>query len=252
MLDPICNPNCIHCHGEGYLERPYTHLNERTVMYRYRCRCATGMPRFRKQIPAGLHELSFDKFPAGESAVNAQAASLMRRLVEGLGCFTKAPVVVLSGPEGAPTTHAAAMAVREAMCEGKVETAMIESAANLVAEAAEPKQAKRRSRRNQKPDALEVGLLVIVELGFEYDEDDDRAGTTLYRILETRARKGLATIITTELTDEELDELYGDSSHRKFLSKLRAQQQPAGLTVVLEPAAPEAAADPQAAFLLAA
>src|SRR5581483_11055577 len=231
----------------GYLTRPETALNGQTTDYVYRCRCATGMPRFRDQIPAGLHQLSFDTFPAKDSTPNTQAAALMRRLVEGLGRFTKAPVVILSGRDGAPTTHAAAMAVREAMSECKVETAMIESAANLVAQAAEPKQAKRGRKRNQKPDAAEVGLLVILELGFEYDEDDDRAATALYRILETRTRKGLATIITTELTDEALDELYGEPAYRKFLSKLRAH----GMTLALEPAAPEAAAE-DAAFLLAA
>lgn len=116
---------------------------------------------------------------------------------------TKRGNLLLIGTTGTGKTHISTAIAREIIEQGY--DVLYDSAQNIIADFTDDQY--RRSGTESKADKyLECDLLIIDDLGAEFS--NQMTLSILYNLLNTRQNKGLATIISTNLTAKELAARY--------------------------------------------
>ncbi len=148
-------------------------------------------------VPRKYLGCSLDGFEGGDK-VTAFCREYVRDLV--LGC---AGNVLLTGGCGAGKTHLSAAILRQAICEGFKGTALFTTAPELLLGIREAFSVKTEVNEREVIDKYSgVDLLVLDDFGAE--KQSAWAVTTLYLIIDRRLRDMKPTIVTTNLSLEDI------------------------------------------------
>ena len=152
-----------------------------------------------KIIPPGYRACSFATFNGGTSIVKA---------LRQYAASWPPGDILLSGPCGSGKTHLAISILREQIQSGHWLSVWFVSATDLLLEIKktfEPESAWSESEVIDK--YTEIEFLVIDDLGAEYVSEWVIA--TFYQILDRRFREAIPTLITTNLSIQEIEQRFG-------------------------------------------
>jgi len=193
------NPDCEVCHGFGYVEYERMRDDPRFGKLEICPSCAEGVlqpPAL--GLPLRFQEASFENFEVARNPQMALAVAACRELVEGLR-----DRVLLYGAPGLGKTHLLAASVKAARQGGAA--AWYWEMPDLLAHLRE------RVRDEERPLEAEImalssptALLAIDDYGAH--NATDWAQEQCYRILNHRYGSGAATMITSNVPIESLDE----------------------------------------------
>lgn len=199
---------CPDCQDEGFVNMKMCHcFKQRLVNATI---AASGMGRLISKQTFANYDLSF--YNEEDRDVNANTVRGLKKFVEDFP-NQEARTVVLMGKTGTGKTH-----LSSAVAGGVIEKGMdvlYDSFQNIVTAFEHDKF------RSGYTDAEPLGngyltcdLLIIDDLGAEFTTSF--AVTTLYHILSTRQNRELPTVITTNLSADEISEIYTDRVFSRF------------------------------------
>lgn len=122
--------------------------------------------------------------------------------------------LLLIGPTGTGKTHISTAIARELIHKGY--DVIYDSTQNIMSDFEADRFKSGYGREDARSDKyMECSLLIIDDLGTEFVNQFTVA--TLYNLLNTRQNKGLATIISTNLSPEELAKKYEDRIYSRII-----------------------------------
>ncbi len=122
--------------------------------------------------------------------------------------------LLLIGPTGTGKTHISTSIARELMHKGY--DVIYDSTQNILSDFESDRFRNNFGREENRSDKyLDCTLLIIDDLGTEFS--NQFTISTLYNLLNTRQNKGLATVISTNLSPEELARKYEDRIYSRII-----------------------------------
>lgn len=166
-----------------------------------------------------IEKQSFDNFDLGHYSYDARVQEKMKMILAMAKNYVRdfadrRDNLLLIGPTGTGKTHISTAIARELIHKGY--DVIYDSTQNIISDF----EADRfKSGYGQEGDRgekyLECTLLIIDDLGTEFSNQFTLA--TIYNLLNTRQNKGLATIISTNLTPDELAKKYEDRIYSRII-----------------------------------
>lgn len=218
-FDPreFANPNCPRCHGTGYADRGKGLLNPICACVLLRQDMAAAEKRIELSFPKAARKMTFKKFDTGDSAANKTALQVCERFVDFWhDARSEGWILGLYGMPGAGKTHLA-----YAMGQACIKRYFITAAAMNVPEMLRQERARFSAKRGEEgvsmiDRAIKADLLILDDLGAEYQKQTDSAVSwveeVLYTILNERIMEMKPVIYTTNLDSDTLSKRFGGNS----------------------------------------
>ena len=212
-------------HPEDYTEVKYTcpECSDSGVIDTRLCRCIREI-MIRERIAASamgrLIEIqSFDNFNLSCYSYDKRVEEKMKAILAMAKSYVrdfdkKRENLLLIGPTGTGKTHISTAIARELIHKGY--DVIYDSTQNILSDFEADRFKSGYGREENRADKyLECTLLIIDDLGTEFSNQFTLA--TIYNLLNSRQNKGLATIISTNLSPEELARKYEDRIYSRII-----------------------------------
>ena len=175
---------------------------------------ASGMGRL-------IEEQSFDNFDMSVYADNSDAKAIMEKLIDkarkyadGFDGKYRGKNLLLIGKTGTGKTHISTSIAREVISKGY--GVIYDSAQNIINDFEDDKFRSGYARTENASDKyLECDLLIIDDLGTEFNTQF--SVSCLYNIFTTRRNRGLSTIVSTNLSAEDITKRYDDRIYSRIV-----------------------------------
>ncbi len=166
---------------------------------------------------------SFDNFDLGIYSYDKKVSERMtaiytiaKNYVRDFG--KKKENLLLIGPTGTGKTHISTAIARELIHQGY--DVIYDSTQNVLSDFEADRFRNNYGREESRSDKyLDCTLLILDDLGTEFS--NQFTVSTLYNLLNARQNKGLATIISTNLSSEELARKYEDRIYSRIIGTAR-------------------------------
>ncbi len=202
---------CSECSDSGYVDgiRPCRCLREIIIRERI---AASAMGNL-------IEKQSFDNFDLSCYSYDEKVKEKMTAIVAMAKNYVKnfakkKDNMLLIGPTGTGKTHISTAIARELIHEGY--DVIYDSTQNILADFEADRFRNNYGKEEERSDKyLDCTLLIIDDLGTEFV--NQFTISALYNLLNTRQNKGLATIISTNLTPDELARKYEDRIYSRII-----------------------------------
>ena len=187
------------------------------------CRCIKEI-MIRERIAASamgrlIETQSFDNFNTELYSYDKRVEEKMKAILAMAKAYVRdfdkrRDNLLLIGPTGTGKTHISTAIARELMHKGY--DVIYDSTQNILSDFEADRFRNSYGREENRSDKyLDCTLLIIDDLGTEFSNQFTVA--TIYNLLNTRQNKGLATIISTNLSPEELARKYEDRVYSRII-----------------------------------
>ena len=202
---------CPECSDSGFIEgvRMCKCLKELIIKGRIE---ASAMGRL-------IEQQSFDNFDLGWYSYDKKVQDKMTENLEAAKSYVKGFAknkgnLLLIGSTGTGKTHLSTSIARELIHEGY--DVIYDSTQNIVSDFESDRFRNNYGREENKADKyLDCTLLIMDDLGTEFSNQFTLS--TIYNLLNARQNKGLATVISTNLTPDELRAKYEDRIYSRII-----------------------------------
>ena len=166
-----------------------------------------------------INEQSFDNFDLGCYSYDQKVQEKMKMILAMAKNYVrdfdkKRDNLLLIGPTGTGKTHISTAIARELIHMGY--DVIYDSTQNIIADFESDRFKSGYGREESRSDKyLECTLLIIDDLGTEFSNQFTLS--TIYNLLNTRLNRGLATIISTNLSPDELARKYEDRVYSRII-----------------------------------
>ena len=166
-----------------------------------------------------IERQSFDNFDLAWYSYDKKVQDKMSENLDAAKNYVKSFAkkrgnLLLIGSTGTGKTHLSTSIARELIHQGY--DVIYDSTQNILADFEADRFRNNYGREENKADKyLECTLLIMDDLGTEFSNQFTLS--TLYNLLNTRQNKGLATIISTNLTPDELRSKYEDRIYSRII-----------------------------------
>ena len=166
-----------------------------------------------------INEQSFDNFDLGHYSYDQKVYEKMRMILAMAKNYVKdfktsKGNLLLIGPTGTGKTHISTAIARELIHQGY--DVIYDSTQNIISDFESDRFKSGYSKGESLSDKyLECTLLIIDDLGTEFSNQFTVA--TIYNLLNTRLNRGLATVISTNLSPDELARKYEDRVYSRII-----------------------------------
>ena len=173
-------------------------------------------------ISSGIGKLiekqSFDNFSLDIYDESEKAKERMKRNLDAARDYVEGfskhrGNLLLIGPTGTGKTHISTAIAREVISRGY--DVLYDSAQNILADFDDDQFRRRYDDEPKGKKYLECDLLIIDDLGTEFSTQF--SVSCLYNLLNTRQNRALATIISTNLSPEELSKKYDGRIYSRII-----------------------------------
>ena len=166
-----------------------------------------------------LEKQSFDNFELSVYSYDAKVADRMKMILAMAKSYVrnfakKKDNLLLIGPTGTGKTHISTAIARELIHQGY--DVIYDSTQNIISDFESDRFRNNYGKEENKSEKyLDCQLLILDDLGTEFS--NQFTVSTLYNLLNTRQNKGLPTIISTNLSPEELARKYEDRIYSRII-----------------------------------
>ena len=202
---------CPTCSDTGYIDGTKTCACLRELIIKGRIE-ASAMGRL-------MDSQSFESFDLGCYSYDPKVAEQMKMILAMAKNYVrdfakKKENLLLIGPTGTGKTHISTAIASRLIHEGY--DVIYDSTQNIIADFESDRFKSSYGREEIRSDKyLDCTLLIIDDLGTEFSNQFTIA--TLYNLLNTRQNKGLATIISTNLSPDDLARKYEDRIYSRII-----------------------------------
>lgn len=220
----FADPDCHLCHGKGRVKTGKTNMTWAI------CFCAIAGQRRQtaerlidKIFPEKAQAMTLNNYKTGDIAQNEKALKVAKNFVENWPTAKKEGWMVgFFGPPQSGKTHLS-VGIAQAITKRYLARPLF---MNL------PKALRIERERYSDPtivsqleEASKVDLLVLDDLGAEYERVNDRSKVSwlselLYSLLDDRIMKNLPTIYTTNMAPPELEQKYNNEAGKRVLARI--------------------------------
>lgn len=166
-----------------------------------------------------IEKQSFDNFDLSCYSYDPKVQEKMRMVVAMAKNYVrdfskKRDNLLLIGPTGTGKTHISTAIARELIHQGY--DVIYDSTQNILSDFESDRFRSNYGKNDTLSDKyLDCTLLIIDDLGTEFS--NQFTISTLYNLLNTRQNRGLATVISTNLSPDELDRKYEDRIYSRII-----------------------------------
>lgn len=206
---------CPDCSDTGYIDGVKTCRCLKEIVVRERIAVSAMGKLIEKQ--------SFDNFDLKSYSYDSKVLEKMTAIVAMAKNYVKnfgkkKENLLLIGPTGTGKTHISTAIARELIHQGY--DVIYDSTQNILADFEDDKFRSGWGATESRSDKyLECTLLIIDDLGTEFSSQFTLSA--IYNLLNARQNKGLATIISTNLTPEELARKYEDRIYSRIIGSAK-------------------------------
>ena len=203
--------SCTDCNDTGYIGGTKLCHCLREIIVRERI-AESAMGRL-------IEKQSFDNFDLSYYSYDKRIEEKMTAILAMAKAYardfaTKKTNLLLIGPTGTGKTHISTAIARELIHKGY--DVIYDSTQNVISDFEADRFKSGYGREDSRSDKyLDCTLLILDDLGTEFVNQFTIA--TLYNLLNTRQNKGLATVISTNLSPEELARKYEDRIYSRII-----------------------------------
>ena len=202
--------SCKECSDTGIVGTKYCNCLKE-IMIRERI-AASAMGRL-------IEKQSFDNFDLSHYSYDPKVAEKMKMILAMAKGYvrdfaTKGGNLLLIGPTGTGKTHISTAIARELIHQGY--NVIYDSTQNIISDFESDRFRSGYGREENRSDKyLDCSLLIIDDLGTEFSSQFTLA--TIYNLLNTRQNKGLSTVISTNLSPDDLAKKYEDRIYSRII-----------------------------------
>lgn len=202
--------SCPECSDTGTVDTRYCNCLKE-IMIRERI-ASSAMGRL-------IEVQSFDSFDLGCYSYDPKVQEKMKMILAMAKGYVrdfgeKGGNLLLIGPTGTGKTHISTAIARELIHKGY--NVIYDSTQNIISDFEADRFRSGYGREESRSDKyLDARLLIIDDLGTEFSNQFTLA--TIYNLLNTRQNKGLSTIISTNLSPDELARKYEDRIYSRII-----------------------------------
>lgn len=202
---------CTDCSDTGYIDGIKACHCLREIVARERIAASAMGNLIEKQNFDNFDLKCYKDDPKAEERMTAILA-MAKNYVKNFG--GKRESLLLIGPTGTGKTHISTAIAGELIHKGY--DVIYDSAQNILSDFEADRFRNSYGREESRSDKyLECTLLIIDDLGTEFSNQFTLS--TLYNLLNTRQNRGLATIISTNLSPDELAKKYEDRIYSRII-----------------------------------